>query len=171
MHVPFWALTVAYWLHMLATVIGIGGIAALSILVLPAAQRSLEPAAYAVFIERIQGRLDSIQWLCLAVLAGTGLVQLSASPNYHGFLSIQNRWAAAILVKHLVFLVMVGLSAYLSWGLLPRLRRLALQRIHMDQDALATQAVSLGRQEALYMRLNLVIGVVILALTAFARAS
>jgi uncharacterized membrane protein len=94
---------------MLATVLWIGGICTLALLVLPAASKTLDAMAYADLLERIQKRLDPLGWLCLVVLAATGLVQMSANPNYQGFIAIQNRWAAAILVKHLLFLVMTGI--------------------------------------------------------------
>ena len=171
MTVPASALTLAYWLHMLATVLWIGGISVPAVLVLPAARKTLDPLAYAALLESIQNRLDPAGWLCLAVLAATGLVQMSASPDYQGFLSIQNRWAWAILVKHLLFLVMAGLSVFMSWGVLPKLKRLALQRNRMDPAALSLQAGILLRQEALLLRLNLVMGVLILGLNAAARAA
>jgi uncharacterized membrane protein len=118
MSVPVSALTLAYWLHMLATVLWIGGISSLALLVLPAANKALDAAAYAALLEKIQKRLDPLGWICLAVLAATGLVQMSANPNYQGFIAIHNRWAAAILVKHLLFLFMTGISVYLKLGLL-----------------------------------------------------
>lgn len=171
MSVPASALTLAYWLHMLATVLWIGGISTLAILVLPAASKTLDAEAYAALLENIQKRLDPLGWVCLAVLAATGLVQMSANPNYQGFIAIHNRWAAAILVKHLLFLVMTGLSVYLSWGLLPKLRRLALKRQRLPAEALSDQSASLGRQEVFLLRLNLILGVLILALTAIARSA
>ena len=171
MAVPASALTLAYWLHMLATVLWIGGISALAVLVLPAARKTLPPLAYTALLESIQKRLDPAGWLCLAVLAATGLLQMSASPNYQGFLSIQNRWAWAILVKHLLFLVMAGLSVFMSWGVLPKLKRLAIQLHRLDAEALSSQAGNLLRQEALLLRLNLILGVLILAFTALARAA
>jgi uncharacterized membrane protein len=39
---PFWALSLAYWLHMVATVAWIGGLVALVILVLPVARRIMD---------------------------------------------------------------------------------------------------------------------------------
>ena len=50
---PAWALALVYWLHMLATVAWIGGIVSISILVLPAARKSLKPADQLAFIEAI----------------------------------------------------------------------------------------------------------------------
>jgi uncharacterized membrane protein len=76
------ALTLAYWLHMLATVTWIGGLAALSLFVLPAARRSLEPESYVVLLADIQRRLDPLAWFSLFILAASGLFQMSSSPNY-----------------------------------------------------------------------------------------
>lgn len=171
MSVPLTALTLAYWLHMLATVLWIGGLSSLTLLVLPAASKSLDALAYAALLERIQKRLDPVGWGCLVILVATGLVQMSANPNYQGFIAIENRWSAAILVKHLLFLVMAGVSAYLTWGLLPGLRRLALQRQRLPDEALSLQSARLARQEAALLRINLLLGVLVLALTAIARSA
>src|SRR3990172_11222963 len=111
---PTWALSMAYWLHMLATVVWLGGLAALILFVLPTARRNLEAQAYSRLVEKAQRRLDPLAWLSVVVLVGTGLFQMSASPNYEGYLAIRNRWAAAILIKHLVFFGMVAVSAYLK---------------------------------------------------------
>jgi uncharacterized membrane protein len=173
---PLLALSLTYWLHMLATVVWLGGLAALSIFVVPSAQGSLESSAYSRLLEAIQRRLDPLGWLCLAVLVGTGLFQMSANPNYQGFLAVNNRWAVAILTKHLVFFVMTALSAYLTWGLLPALRRAALRQSRINEDRLVnpenvTQMQRLKRREAQLLRLNLFLGVIVLALTAIARSS
>jgi len=176
MTTPPWALTLAYWLHMLATVVWIGGLAALALMVLPAARRALDGQAYAALLNLVQHRLERLGWFCLILLAGTGLLQLSANPHYQGFLAVQNLWAAAILVKHLLFLAMIALSAYYTWGLLPHMRRLALRKAQADKtgvDAghLIQTAADLQRQETWLLRLNLLLAVLILALTAVARAA
>jgi uncharacterized membrane protein len=153
---------------MLATVIWLGGLATLALLVLPAARSKLDSLSFAALLEGIQKRLDPLGWLCLAVLLATGMFQMSASPNYSGFLSISNRWATAILVKHLVILGMVAISAWMTWGVLPALRRAALQRA-LGKPAPQTEA--LQRRELTLLRLNLLLGGLVLLLTAIARAS
>jgi uncharacterized membrane protein len=168
MMTPAWALTLAYWLHMLATVVWIGGLAALSILVFPAARAILDLRAYSNLLDSLQKRLDPLGWFCLALLGGTGLFQMSSNPNYHGFLAIDNRWAVAILVKHLIFLAMIGLSIYMTWWLIPSLSRAALRQARGQE---APEANGLRRQEILLMRLNLILGVLVLALTAVARSA
>jgi hypothetical protein len=106
--------------------------------------------------------------MSLIVLVGTGLFQMSANPNYDGFLKVDNLWAGAILLKHLVFFGMTGISAYLTWGVLPGLRRAALQ---LEKGREVPEAARLLKQEILFLRLNLVLGVIVLALTAIARAA
>jgi uncharacterized membrane protein len=165
---PFWALSLAYWLHMLATVAWIGGLVALVVLVLPVARRVLEVESYAIFLEQIQRRLDPLGWLSLAVLLATGLFQLSANPNYEGFLSISNRWAVVILIKHFLFFGMIVVSAYLTWGIFPSLGRIALMRAKgIDTE----DAEKLQKRETFLLRINLVLGILILGLTSLARAS
>jgi putative copper export protein len=106
--------------------------------------------------------------MSLAVLLATGLFQVSASPNYEGLLNISNRWAVSILIKHILFFGMIGVSAYLTWGVLPALRRNALLQA---KGVEIKDADKLQKREVLLLRINLVLGVLILGLTALARAS
>ena len=175
---PAWGLSIAYWLHMLATVLWIGSLSALALVVLPAAGRTLDPPAYARLLEQLQRRLDPLGWFCLLVLAGTGLFQMSASPNYAGFLAIQTTWAVAILVKHLVFFVMIGVSAWSTWGVLPALRREAMRAAGRSAAAVNATAANaapadsqLQQRSLRLLRLNLALSVIVLALTALARVS
>lgn len=168
MSIPVWALGLAYWLHMLATITWIGGLATMALLVLPAARHALDDKDYAKLLGTIQRRLDPIGWLSLLILVGTGLFQMSANPNYQGFLEINNRWAVAILIKHLVFIGMTGVSVYLTWGIMPKLGRVALRQAHGQE---VPEALQLQNQETRLLKLNLILGVIILALTAVARSS
>ncbi len=164
---PEWGLIIAYWLHMLATVVWLGSLAALALLVLPSARRALDELAYASFLEMLQRRLDPIAWLCLAVLVATGMFQMSANPNYSGLFAIDNPWAVAILVKHLVIGGMVAASAYQTWGILPELRRIALRQAKgMETPELAR----LHKREASLLAANLILAGIVLALTAVARS-
>lgn len=167
MDIPYWALSAAYWLHMLATVVWIGALSALALVVLPAASSSLEPPVFALLLEKVQQRLDPLAWLSLVVLIATGMFQMSSNPNYEGFLAVDNRWAAAILAKHITIGLMVIISAYITWGVLPALRRSTI-RLQTGLDA--PEAEQMRAREVRLMRLNLALGVVVLALTALARS-
>lgn len=165
---PPWALTMVFWLHMLATVLWIGGLAAIGLLVLPAARHSLEPAAQAVLLEAIQRRLEPLGWFCLALLAATGMFQLSENRDYAGFLAVNSPWAIAILVKHILFLAMLGVTALQTWEVLPAIRLAAL-RVQKSGDP--QELVVLRRREKWLLWLNLLLSALILGMTALARAS
>lgn len=170
MELPDWGLAAAYWLHMLATVAWLGGLASLAIFVIPSARSTLESRQYAQFLGKVQGRIQQVGWFSLAVLTATGMFQMSAHPAYDGFLAIDSPWASAILAKHVVIGLMVITSAYMTWGLTPALRRLALLQSAGGQVDQAQQA-ALQRKEGLALRANMILSVVVLLLTALARAA
>jgi uncharacterized membrane protein len=163
-------LTVLYWMHMLATVIWIGGLAALALLVLPSARKRLDSTAYSILLTDMQHRLQGIGWFSLAVLGLTGMFQMSANPNYTGFLEINNPWASAILVKHLVIGLMVLVSGWMTWGLMPALRRTAMLRA-AGRSVDESLEKKLQSRERLLLNLNLLLSVVVLLLTAWARSA
>lgn len=166
---PTWAIAFVFWLHMLATVTWLGGLAAIAILVLPTAKRVLKPADQLAFLEGIQKRLEPLAWFSLATLVATGLFQLSINPHYDGFLSTTGQWSLAILTKHIMVVLMIVVSAIQTWEVLPAIRR-GLLRIEKGQ-ASEEEVKRLQKQEILLLRLNIGLSILILAATAFARAS
>jgi uncharacterized membrane protein len=156
---------------MLATVVWIGGLVTLGIIFLPSAYHILETRAYAALLGEVQKRLDPLSWLSLVVLVGTGMFQMSANPQYDGFLAINNHWTIAILLKHLAFLVMTVISAYITWVLMPKMGRVALRRAHdTDRNTESSSKGSPEKQLIVLQRLNLILGVLVLGLTAVARS-
>lgn len=148
---------------MAATVVWIGGLF-FQALVLPPALRRL--AERGQVLEALQRRFQPLAWLSLAVLIGTGLIQMSANPNYTGVLSIENSWSRAILAKHLAVGVMVVVGVYQTWVVQPALARMAFLEAHTPQADLGPL---LRRQERL-ARLNLALAITVLAFTAIARS-
>jgi uncharacterized membrane protein len=166
---PPLALSIAYWLHMLATVVWIGGLTALALFVLPAARRTLDSKTLGAFLNQMQSRLQQIGWFSLATLGVTGMFQMSSSPAYEGFLAVTNSWGAAILAKHLVIGVMILASAYMTWGVLPGLQRLAMLQ-SVGKEVSKEQLERLRRNEQWTLNLNLALSILVLFLTAWARA-
>lgn len=169
MPVPAWALSLSYWLHMLATIVWIGGLAAAGLVTLPAIARLDDPSVRLNFLHATQKRLDPLGWLSLAVLIGTGLVQMSASERYEGLFAFGNAWAKAILLKHIVFLGMVGLSTYLTWAALPELSRAVLKASR--GGGRPSEFDALYRKHRLVLSGNLILGVIVLIFTALARVN
>lgn len=165
---PSWALALTYWLHLLATVTWVGSLAGVSLLILPAMQRSLDSERQLIFIEAMQKRLEPIAWFCMSLLVLTGLFQMSVNPHYDGFLSTSTQWSLAILIKHLLGIVMVVVSAIQTWEVIPAIRR-AIVRSRKSENA--EEIDSLRRREVLLLRTNFGLSILILLATAFARAA
>jgi len=161
-------LALTFWLHLLATVTWVGSLAAISFLILPAMQQALNPETQLVFIEAMQKRLEPIAWFSMSLLVLTGLFQMSVNPHYNGFLSISTQWSLAILIKHLLGIVMMVVSAIQTWEVIPAIRR-AILRSRKSPNAEELDA--LRRREILLLRMNFGLAILILLATAFARAS
>lgn len=165
---PAWAIAVTYWLHLLATVAWIGSLAGVSFLVLPAMRRSLTPETQLVFLEAMQRRLEPIAWFSMSLLVLTGLFQMSVNPHYDSFLSVSTQWSLSILIKHLLGIAMVVVSAIQTWEVIPAIRR-AIVKSRKTQNV--EELESLRRREVLLLRINFGLSILILLATAFARAS
>ena len=165
---PTWALTLVFWLHMLATVTWVGSLAAISLLILPSIKHTLDPETQLVFIEAMQKRLEPIAWFSISLLIVTGLFQMSVNPHYDGFLSTSTQWSLAILTKHILGVLMVVTSAVQTWEVIPAIRR----AIVMSKKSKNTEEVdALRRREILLLRINFGLSILILGATAVARTS
>ena len=156
------ALTIAFWLHMTATIVWIGGIFYQALIVNPALERF--PNQRGRLAEHMRRKFQPLAWLSLFVLIGTGLLQMSGNPNYVGLFAISNPWSRAILTKHLVIGLMILVAAYQTWVLNPRLSRLAIKQDASASDQIAGEISRLNR-------VSLVLGILILGLTALARTA
>ncbi len=165
---PAWALALTFWLHLLATVTWVGSLAGVSFLVLPAMQKALNPETQLVFIEAMQTRLEPIAWFSMSLLVLTGLFQMSVNPHYDGFISVSTQWSLAILIKHLLGVVMVVVSAIQTWEVIPAIRRAILKS---KKSGEIEGLDNLRRREVLLLRMNFGLSILILLATAFARAS
>ncbi len=165
--VPNWAVALTYWLHLLATVTWIGSLVSISILVLPAAARTLQPVDQLAFIDVVQKRLEPIGWFSVSLLVVTGLFQMSVNIHYNGFLSVSGQWSLAILAKHILVAALIAVSAMHTWDVLPAIRRALMRKDRIDP----AQLNSLRRRETALMRVSLALSALILLATAIARAA
>lgn len=162
----FWILAASYWIHMLATVVWLGGLALLALVAWPALRK---------------GTLADNQWfwlqqrfmpwanLSLVLLLITGFIQMTYDSNYSGFMVIDSLWAWAMLLKHIAFIGMVLISAYMQFSLYPAMTRLSLLAESRPQLA-TTEQEKLSRKEWQFLRLNLACAALILLFTAVATA-
>lgn len=165
--IPFWALTLTYWLHMLSVVIWIGSLATINIFILPASKRTLNLVQQLSLISALQKRLEPIAWFSIGILLFTGLIQMSTSEHYDGFLSISTQWSLAILAKHILGVLMIIVSAIQTWEVFPAMQRILIKK----EKANETELAMLQKREIRLVRINLFLSIMALLATAIARVS
>ncbi|MBO9369376.1 MAG: CopD family protein [Chloroflexi bacterium] len=164
---PFPLLAFFYWLHMLATVVLVGSLSALSWLLLPAMRRSLSERDQVSLMDALQRRLEPLVWFCLGLLIVTGLFQMSVHPNYNGLLATGTRWSLALFVKHLMVVLILVVSAVQTWEVMPAIRRALLRPERLNEE----QWQALARRQRRLLSLNMLLSLLVLAATAVARVS
>ncbi|MFN2222237.1 MAG: CopD family protein [Chloroflexota bacterium] len=164
--IPFWVLTLSYWLHLLSTVIWLGGLALMAIVGWPAVRRHLlDSEQWALLLRRFTPWANA----SMILLWVTGFLQMTSDPNYEGFLAVNSLWAQALLVKHIAVLGMMAFGIYVQMRIHPALARLALLEQKRPEMARAERE-QLARRENQLLRLNLVCASAVLFCTAVATA-
>lgn len=162
----FWIMVGSYWIHLLATIVWLGGIVLMAFIAWPALNK---------------GTLDSNQWFqlqkrflpwvnaSLVILLITGFIQMTNDENYHGFLAVDSLWAWAMLLKHIAYIGMVALTAAMQFILYPAMARQSLLA-QANPEAAAGERDRLAAREIRLLRLNVASAMIVLLFTAIATA-
>lgn len=161
-----WILSINYFLHLLATIILLGSLAGVVFFAFPALKK---------------GEIDQNQWLnmqkrlipwtngALIILLLTGFYQMTNDPNYSGFFVLDGVWAWAMLLKHVAYIGMIGISFLLQFSLYPEIDRLELLKVKSPESIGGMQDQLFGREQRL-LRLNVLCAILILLFTALMTA-
>lgn len=164
--IPFWALSLSYWLHLLSTVVWLGGLTLMTLVAWPAVRGQTISADQWIALRQRFAPWGNIS---LAVLWITGFLQMTSDTNYEGFLVVRTLWAQAILIKHLAVIAMMGFGLYIQWRVHPNLERINLLA-EKKPDLAKQEKEALTQQEARLLRLNLICAAAVLLCTAVATA-
>ncbi len=166
---PIWALSLSYWIHMFATVIWLGGLISTTFVILPILHQKMNGTDKEKILDDLQQYLNPVGWFCLIILTATGMFQMSAHPSYQGFLAIDNDWAVALFVKHIVIVFMVIAMGYLTWFVIPGLKRIAL-KLKLGKEVDPPEVLRYRKQEKIILWTNSILAIIVLIFTAWARS-
>jgi uncharacterized membrane protein len=144
------------WLHTLATIVFVGYYVFTSLIYLPILQSQMDANVLRDLLKQTTGRMQPYFGGALLVFLVTGTYLMLINQSYLGlghFFS--NPWSSLIVIKHGLVLAFLALAVYSE--------RAYLTRISNDNPRPLQQF-----RMALYV--NLILGVVILLLTAMAQA-
>ena len=142
--------TILGFLHLLATVIWIGGMG-FNIFVLRPYLGLVAPQQRLKLVRAVLQRFIYIAWLCIAILFLTGIFIANPSNNLY--------WLV-LITKHGVVIVMVIIVGIISLILFPKLKALPTETGKNEE------AVNILGKIVLLVKLNLALGFVVLFLTA-----
>jgi uncharacterized membrane protein len=151
---------------MLSTVIWLGGLVTMAIVAWPAVRQQILDTDQWVTLQK---RFTPLANASLVLLWVTGFLQMTADPNYEGFLAVDSLWAQAILIKHLAVIGMMVFGIAIQWRIQPELNRLALLESKQPEIAMEKRE-RLTRKQIRLLRLNLVFAAAVLFFTAVATA-
>lgn len=155
-------LSVMNWLHLMATVVWIGGVTTIFLVIHPVANKILEPPAAGKLMLGITKRLRGLVYLCMVILVGTGIVIQMMDVKFAGF-NFSDSWTLTLVIKHILTVVFIVIAFYIFQGLLPKMMKLAAK-------GPSPEIAKLQKKQFFFGSTNLVIAFIILLLTAIAAA-
>jgi uncharacterized membrane protein len=163
-HMPITLLAVNYWLHLVSTVMWLGGLATLVVVTWPGLDRLLGQEAYAVLFT-LERRFRPLASISVIVLLVTGMIQMGGDPHYEGFLKLGSLWSISLLLKHAVIFGILIVTAVLQWAVLPALGRARM----LSERQIAggnTEEIRLWQRYRRLAVANLALGLLALLFTA-----
>jgi uncharacterized membrane protein len=154
---PVLILVLTYWLHLLATVVWIGGLAMLTLIAWPGIDRNFAGA-----VDALEKRFRPWANISLAMLLVTGLIQMGGDHHYEGFLVIDNTWSVGLLIKHILIGLMIVTGVIMQMNVYPALERARL----LASKGKATEDDVVHRRLRRLTALNLALGILVLLTTA-----
>ena len=94
---------------------------------------------------------------------------MTVDSNYNGFLTFDSQWAVAILLKHIAYIGMIAITAYIQAVLYPAMSRAAFLA-EQKPELGAAESDKIQNREILLLRVNLILAVIVLFFTALATA-
>lgn len=158
----FWILAISYWIHLLATAVWLIGIFAMAATAVPAwRHHTIDKNSWLALQKQIMPWTN----LSLALLLITGFVQMTNDTHYSGFLAVDSVWAWALLVKHLLYLILLGIALYWQFSYFPAVARLELLLANKPTLGKSEQ-MAIERREKQLLWLNVGCAVLLLLCTA-----
>ena len=151
--------SLSHFLHLLATVVWIGGIVMILLVILPGAKTALESAPMvSKLMKQITKRFTPMANISILVLVATGIVIASHKENFSGLTDFNSPWNVVMLLKHFLVALMIIIHFYRGLILNPKIGRLSSQS--NDSQVARLQIFSLD-----LVKTNLVLGMIVLLLT------
>lgn len=143
-----------YWLHLLATVIWIGGVTFILFIAIPSSKQVLGAEAGKLMGE-ISKRFTPLANYSIIFLIVTGIVLTGFNKQFSGVGIFENNWTSVLILKHILVLGMVVIHFYRGLILSPKIVK----------TASGTEKTSLQKLFLNLVKVNFSLGLLVLLLS------
>lgn len=147
-------LVTSYWIHLVATVIWIGGITFILFIAIPSSKQVLGGDAGKLMGE-IAKRSTRLANYSIALLVITGIALAGLNKEFSGFGILKNNWTMFLTLKHILVFGMIVIHFYRGLVLAPKIKRTA-----SDTDKATLQKLSIN-----LVKVNFGLGLMVLLLS------
>ena len=160
-----WILVLSHLLHVLGTVVWIGGILITLLVILPGSKAAIESAStVGKLMKEVAKRFTPLANISILLLIVTGIIIFYYDKNYTSFLDMQNRWNLLIALKHAFVAIMIIIHFYRGLILSQKIEKSSLKPNEKATARLKKLSLDL-------VKANLALGIIVLLLTAVAISS
>ncbi len=155
-----WILALSHFIHVMGTVVWIGGILMTLFVILPSSKTALEsPLIVGKLMKEIAKRFTPLANISIILIIVTGIIIFYYDKNYTSFLDLENRWNIVIALKHVFVATMIIIHFYRGLILNPKIERFSSQPNEKQTSRLKKISLDL-------VKINFVLGIIVLLLTA-----
>ncbi len=155
-----WILALSHFIHVMGTVVWIGGILMTLFVILPSSKTALEsPLIVGKLMKEIAKRFTPLANISIILIIVTGVIIFYYDKNYTSFLDLENRWNIVIALKHVFVATMIIIHFYRGLILNPKIERFSSQPNEKQTSRLKKISLDL-------VKINFVLGIIVLLLTA-----
>lgn len=152
-------LAISYWVHLVATVIWIGGITFILFIAIPSAKHVLGGEAGKLMGE-ISKRFTPLANYSILFLVITGIALTGLNKQFSEIGVFENKWTLILAIKHIIVLGMVVIHFYRGLALNPKIAR----------TESATEKTNLQKLSLNLVKVNFCLGIMVLLLSGITSA-
>jgi len=143
-----------YWIHLVATVIWIGGITFIIFIAIPSSKQVLG-AESGKLMGEISKRFTPLANYSIILLFVSGIVLAGLNKQFSGVRVLESNWTMALILKLVLFFSMTAIHFYRGLVLAPKIMRTATQT---EKTALQKLSINL-------VKVNFTLGLSVLLLS------
>ena len=155
-----WILALSHFIHVIGTVVWIGGILMTLLVILPGSKSAFEsPPIVGKLMKEVAKRFTPLANASILMLIATGIIIFYSDKNYTSFLDLKNPWNVVIAFKHFFVATMIIIHFYRGLVLNPKIEKFFSQPNEKQSSRLKKISLDL-------VKVNFALGIMVLLLTA-----